>query len=100
MVADHIRLRIILTQPPADQLYLLESAIAQFTAGSAAKDALFYLAQLEMTLAGSDPQKEQLCLRAAEHFRRFLDEYPQAYQVQLVKDQLSRLDLLTLPSHE
>ncbi len=100
LVADHIRLQIILSQPPAQQLSLLESAIAQFTAGSAAKDALFHLAQLEMTLAGSDPQKAQLRRRAAEHFRRFLDKYPQAYQLQLVKDQLDRLDLLTLPSHE
>ncbi len=100
LVADHIRLQIILAQPPAQQLYLLESAIAQFTAGSAAKDALFHLAQLEIALAGSDPQKAQLRRRAAEHFRRFLDKYPQAYQLQLVKDQLDRLDLLALPTHE
>ncbi len=100
LVADYIRLEIILAQPFEDQLHLLASAIAKFTAETAIKDALFYLAQLEMTLAGSDPQKEQLRLQAAEHFRKFLKEYPQAYQVQLAKDQLDRLDLLSLFGQE
>ena len=100
LVADHIRLGIILAGPIGDRRYLLESAVAEFGAGSAAKDALFYLAQLEMSLAGSDPQQEKLRHRAAEHFREFLKRYPQAYQVQLVKEQLGRLDLLSLPGQE
>ena len=97
LIADHIRLQIILAQPSAHRLSLLESAVARFAGRPAGKDALFHLAQLEMTLAGSDPQKQQLRAQAAEHFRRFLDKYPQAYQLQLVKDHLGRLDLLSLP---
>ncbi|NIA07687.1 MAG: tetratricopeptide repeat protein [Actinobacteria bacterium] len=98
LVAESIWLQVILVQPPARQLSLLQSAVEEFAGRDAGRDALFYLAQLEMSLAGEDPANDHLRYQAAEHFRKFLKSYPQSYQAPLVREQLARLSLLSAPA--
>ena len=98
LVADNIWLQVILVQSPARQLSLLQSAVEEFAGRDVGRDALFHLAQLEMSLAGEDPANDHLRYQAAEHFRQFLKSYPQSYQAALVREQLARLSLLDAPA--
>ena len=98
LVADNIWLQVILSQPPTRQISLLQSAVEEFAGRDAGQGALFHLAQLEMSLAGQDPENDHLRRRAEEHFRQFLKSYPQSYRVPLVNEQLARLSLLTTPT--
>jgi outer membrane protein assembly factor BamD (BamD/ComL family) len=98
VVAESIWLQVILVQPPARQLVLLQSAVEEFTGRDASRDALFHLAQLEMRLAGEESANNHLRYQAAEHFQQFLKSYPQSYQAQLVRAQLARLSLLSTPT--
>lgn len=98
LVADNIQLRIILAQPPAYRLHFLRSALREFAVSDIAKDVLFYLAELEMTLATSDPPTASLRSQAVKHLREFLDKYPDSYQAPLAQEYLARLVSLNLPA--
>ena len=100
LVADNIRLKIILAQPPDYRLYALRSALQEYAVSDIAKDVLFSLAELEMTLAESDPRKSDLRSQAIEHLRRFLDTYPDAYQKPLAQEYLARLVSITSPAKQ
>ena len=97
LIADNIWVQIILTQLPDERLGLLRSAVDEFVGQDAGRDALFYLAQLEMSLAGEDPANEHLRSHATKHFNQFEELYPESYRTTLVKEQLARLSLLAAP---
>ena len=98
LVADNIWLQVVLAQPVSGRLALLQSAASEFAGRDAGREALFHLAQLELTLAEQDPQDEHLRHKAGEHLRRFLQSYPHSYQAPLVRQQLARPSLLISPN--
>ena len=51
-----------------------------------------------MSLAGQDPDNNHLRDQATEHFRRFLQLYPDSYRVTFINAQLARLSLLAAPA--
>ena len=98
LVADNIWLQVVLTQPVSGRLSLLQSAVSEFAGRDAGREALFHLAQLELTLAEQEPQNKHLLDQAGEHLRRFLQDYPNSYQVPLVRQQLARPSLRRRPN--